>query len=214
MDDTIHVVRETPPLLPIVRSRHQAELLAWLLPDPSREASVSDLSRTLSIPQATVSRDVARAERAGILRSRLVGRTRLVSADPRGAYYQPLTQLLVRSFGLPAVIGRRLRGIEGITHVFVFGSWAARFSGVDTGRPPGDVDLLVLGNLSRDGRHRVYDATADLHAVLGYEVNVTFRATEWIASGTGSFHASVVARPMVEVADDGLDPRLGATPAA
>src|SRR6266511_3264407 len=45
---------QAPPLLPILRSRHQGELLAVLLLHPDREYTLSELSRRLNVPLSTV----------------------------------------------------------------------------------------------------------------------------------------------------------------
>ncbi|MCU1485591.1 MAG: MarR family transcriptional regulator, partial [Actinomycetia bacterium] len=60
----------TPSLLPIFRSRQQAELLADVLGDPSREESISDLATRLGIPLPSVHREIERAEKAGLVTSR------------------------------------------------------------------------------------------------------------------------------------------------
>ena len=44
--------------------------------------------------------------------------------------------------------------LPGIDALYLFGSWAARYSGVE-GQAPGDVDVLVVGHPDRDD---VYDA--------------------------------------------------------
>ena len=58
----------SPELLPIFRSRHQAELLADILDDPDREQSLAELTERLGVPTASVHREIDRAERAGIAR--------------------------------------------------------------------------------------------------------------------------------------------------
>lgn len=41
-----------------------------------------------------------------------------------------------------------LAGLGGIRSAYLFGSWAARYAG-EEGRPPADVDLLVIGEPGR-----------------------------------------------------------------
>lgn len=94
----------TPSLLPILRSAQQASLLADVLGDPSREQSIADLAQRLGIPQPSVHREIERAERAGIVESRRVGRTRLIRANVQSPYFEALQSLLIRSFGVPRVL--------------------------------------------------------------------------------------------------------------
>ena len=57
------------------------QVLALLFRPTSPEVSVSELARRARSPQPTVSRELARLEAFGVVSSRLVGRTRLVSAN-------------------------------------------------------------------------------------------------------------------------------------
>ena len=133
-----------PALLPVFRSEAQARILAALLLDPSREASIADLAGLAGIRPPNALREVNRLIGAGLLKDRRVGRARLVSADVSSPYHQPLVQILAQSFGPVLVIGDELAGVPGIDKALIFGSWAARFLG-QAGPQPGDVDVLVIG---------------------------------------------------------------------
>ena len=185
--------------MPIFRSRQQVEVLADILDDPEREQSLADLTRRLGIPTASVHREVERAEHAGIVTSRRVGKTRLVRADTSSPYFEPLRQLLVRAFGVPGKLREALADVDGIDAAYIFGSWAARWQGEKGSRPVGDIDVLVLGHPDRD---RVYEAAHDIGLLVGREVQVQIRATDWLREGTGSFHDTVLSRPMVQVLPD------------
>ena len=186
----------SPELLPILRSRQQAELLVDILDEPGREQSLAELTERLGIPTASVHREVERAEHAGIIRSRRVGRTRLVSADTSSPYFAPLRQLLVSAFGVPARLRAALGRIDGVEGAYIFGSWAARWHGEEGTRPVGDIDLLVLGHPERK---QLYSAAHAVGLELGREVQVQIRAPGWLHSGTGAFHDTVVSRPLVKV---------------
>lgn len=186
----------TPSLLPIFRSRQQAELLADILGDPSREESIADLSARLGIPQPSVHREIERAEKAGIVESRRVGKTRLIRANDRSPYFEPLRELLVRSFGVPQVLGEALRSVAGIDEAYIFGSWAARWEGEVGTRPVGDVDVLVLGDPDRDVLYVQADSAGRR---IGRDVQVTIRELGWLEHGEDSFHATVTSRPMLRL---------------
>lgn len=198
MGDTVQSVerRASPELLPIFRSRQQAELLADILDDPDREGSLTDLSRRLGIPVASVHREIERAEAAGIVRSHKVGNTRLVSADTTSPHFSALRELLVSAFGVPARLRAELEEVDGVEEAYIFGSWAARWHGERGTRPVGDIDVMVLGEPDRD---RLYAAVGEVAEVVGREIQVQIRPVGWLESGTGSFHDTVAARPMVKV---------------
>lgn len=94
----------SPPLLPIFRSRQQAELLALLLGEPDLEMGMTELASWLHIPYPSAHREVQRAESAGLLLTRRVGRTRLVRANSDGPYFEGLRAVLTRAFGVPVVL--------------------------------------------------------------------------------------------------------------
>lgn len=185
--------------MPLLRSRQQAEILVDLLDDVDREQSLTELGERLGIPPSSVHREVERAERAGILRSRRVGNVRLVSAHRTSPYFEPLRQLLVMAFGPPARLRVALQDVGGIAEAHLFGSWAARWHGEEGTRPVGDLDLLVIGTPDRDP---LYAATYAAGQQLGREVQVQVREEGWIEHGSGSFHDTITNRPLVQVLPD------------
>ena len=139
---------EPPPLLPLLRSRLQADLLTLVLLNPGKEWTLSELASRIQSTVSSAQREVARAERAGVITSRRVGNARLVTAA-RSPLTGPLTELLLRSFGPRQVLAEELAGVAGIEDAYIFGSWAARYAG-QQGRPPADIDVLVIGAPDRD----------------------------------------------------------------
>lgn len=172
------------------------ELLALLLGDPALELSLSDLAARLGTPYPSVHREIERTETAGLVTSRKVGNTRLVRANTASPYFEGLAQVLTRAFGVPAFLAEVLRGIDGISAAFVYGSWAARYAGQEGPRPVEDIDLLVLGEPDRD---RLYAAIERVEPRLGRPVQVTIRDADWLDEGEGSFHDTVTSRPMVPI---------------
>jgi hypothetical protein len=152
--------------MPILRSGHLAELLTLLLLHPDAEYSLSEAATKLGLPLTTVQREVTRLSSAELIRERRVGRSRLVSANPASRYTRPLTELLTLAFGPHLVIGEEF-GSLGATAVAIYGSWAARYEGV-AGPPPHDVDVLVIGQLSR---RELYEAAEQAEERLGLPVN-------------------------------------------
>jgi DNA-binding transcriptional ArsR family regulator len=160
--------------MPIFRSDHQAELLAWLLLHPDEEYTITDLAKRTGTPVPTMHREVQRLLDAGLIRARTVGRSRLLASNPENRATAPLTELLEITFGPPAVIAEEFAAVPGAEQVILFGSWAERYHGVP-GRPPNDVDVLVIGTAKRE---EVYDAADRAQARLGMEVNPVLRAAE------------------------------------
>jgi DNA-binding transcriptional ArsR family regulator len=183
----------TPPLLPILRSQQQAEILALLLGEPDLELSLTEIATRVGVPHSSVYREVQRAEQAGLFTSRKVGNTRLVRANTASPYYAGLAEVLTRAFGVPAVLAEVLRDVSGIAAVYVYGSWAARHEGQTGQRPVGDIDVLVLGEPDRD---QLYAALGAAEKRLARPVQATIRDRAWLESGSGAFHDTVTSRPL------------------
>jgi hypothetical protein len=186
-----------PALLPLLRSRLQADLLTLVLLAPGREWSLTELAGRTGASVSSAQREMARAQDAGVVSSRRVGNTRLVTAAD-SPLTGPLTELLLRSFGPRQVLAEELAGQPGIEEAFLFGSWAARYSG-QPGPPPVDMDVLVIGNPDRDD---LDEAAQRAGSRLAREVNVTIRSPEWWRDGGDGFHAEVSRRPLIPLLTD------------
>lgn len=195
------MVEPAPLLLPIFRSRLQGDVLAALLLDPSVELTLTELARRTGGSLAAVQRETARLETAGLLRSRRVGNSRLVSADPSSAATRPLAELVAQSFGPLQIVGEEFAPVEDVEVLEIFGSWAARHQG-QSGPPPADVDVLVVGAPDRD---EVHEAAARAELRIGVPVNATVVRSDRWRDGTDAFVRQVRQAPRLAV------PRSGGT---
>ncbi len=184
-----------PPLLPVFRSRVQAELLTQLLLNPNVEVSLTRLADVVDASVSAVSREIDRAEAAGLVRSRRVGNTRLVSADRDSPLFEPLAELLLRAFGPRRIIGEEFGGIDGVEELYLFGSWAARYSG-EGGPAPEDIDVLVIGT---PDRNELFDAARRSEHRLGRPVQATVRSRDSWDESEESFIRQVRSHPLVVV---------------
>lgn len=156
---------------------------------------MTELARKLRADVGTVQREVARLERAGILRSERIGKTRLVRANVDSVLYRPLAELVLRAFGPAEVVAQEFVRIRGIQDLFIFGSWAARYEGLE-GPAPVDVDVLVIGSPNRD---EVYEAALRAERRLGREVNATVRSREAWEGKRDGFVRQVRSSPIVHI---------------
>ena len=85
--------------------------------------------------------------------------------------------------------------VDGIDAAYLFGSWAARYVGQE-GRPPADLDVLVIGTPDRDA---LDDAAQRAGERVAREVNVTIRSPAWWRAGNDGFHTEVTRRPLVPI---------------
>lgn len=181
-------------LAPILRSETQARLLAALLLQPDREASIADLARETGSDPGNLHAEVERLVQAGILADRRVGRTRLLRAAD-SELNAPLANLLLLGYGPKQAAEQALRGIDGIEHAYIGGSWAARYAG-QPGHFPHDIDVIVVGTPDRDD---TTDAVVNALSRIGHDAQVIFRsATAWRQAGD-AFTRTAKSGPLVEL---------------
>lgn len=182
-------------LFPVFRSAAQAEILGATLPYPDREQTISDLSHQLTIPLATVSDEVSRLVTAGLLATRKVGRSNLLTPNPHNRLVAPLTEIVLATMGPHRLIRDAFAHIDGVTHLLIYGSWAARYRG-ESGPPPNDLDVLVVGTPNRT---EVYEAAEAVERRTGLPVNpVIASATRWVDDGD-PLMTQIRSSPTVEV---------------
>ncbi len=184
-----------PPLLSLLRSAAQAEVLTLVLLSPETEWSLTELANRTVASLSTVQREADRAELSGVVKSRRVGNVRLLSADVSSPLVPPLAELMLRAFGPPHVVSDEFDKLDLVEGLYIFGSWAARWAG-EKGRPPADIDVLVVGRPDRDA---LDDATERVERRLARPVNVTVRSLAWWRNGTDGFHQDLATRPLIEL---------------
>jgi DNA-binding transcriptional ArsR family regulator len=192
-----------PALLPVFRSKLQADILAALLLNPEREYSLTELAQRFGAPLSTVHGEVKRLTEAGLLRRRNIGRSAMVQANPGNRLVGPLGELLFLSWGPLQVIADEFAKLDGAERVLIFGSWAARYL-QRPGPPPHDLDVLVVGRATRES---VYDAADRAQQRLAMPVNPVIRPAEAWREAADPLIQQIQSGPfvMVLVPDDATD---------
>ena len=189
-----------PVLAPVLRSDTQGRLLAAILAAPDEEHTVTALAARAATSLPTAIREVDRAEAAQLVTSRRLGNTRLVKANPANPLYRPFREIILATYGPPAVVGAEFAQVKGVTQLYLFGSWAARYEG-EPGRAPNDIDVMVVGTPQR---HEVYEAAERAEQRLGLPVQATIRSpAEW-EDLDDPFITEVRSRPIVSLPDGPL----------
>src|SRR5579859_824547 len=186
-----------PPLLPLLRSRAQGDLLALLYLHPEREYSLTEAARLLGVSVKTIHTEASRLVAAGFVSDSRRGNVRLLRAVSGTPVSRPLTELLAATYGPLPVLADMLSGAAGVSAAFIFGSWAARYSG-EPGPVPGDVDVLIIGTADRDDLDDIARAAQER---LGRRVDIRrVSPAAWAAPNPDdTFLKSVLQRPLVEI---------------
>ena len=187
-----------PSLAPILRSDAQGRILARLLLDPEASHSFSDLVTWSETSMPTVTREVRRAEQAGLVTSKKIGPVRNVKARVDHPLYDAVRRIILATYGPPIVVAEEFARITGARATMLFGSWAARYLG-EPGREPNDIDVLVIGDVDRD---EVEEAAERAERRIGKPVTATVRTCSQWGSENETFVQQVKSRPLLFVLGD------------
>lgn len=100
------------------------------------------------------------------------------------------------------MVAEEFAGVPGADQIFIFGSWAARYSG-ETGHTPNDIDVMVIGD-SVD-RGDLYAAGDRAQQRLGIPVNPVMRTHEQWEDPSDRLAAQVRTQPLVDVMIHGME---------
>ena len=191
------------PLLPLLRSRVQGDLLALLYLHPDRDYSLTEAAKIIGASVRAVHTEATRLIAAGFVSDSRRGNVRLLRAVTDSPVSRPLTDLLAVTYGPLPVLTDLLANAEGIMHAFIYGSWAARYLG-EPGPVPGDVDVLVVGTADPDDLDEIARTAQDR---LGRPVDIRrIRPAAWDSpSPADPFLESVRERPLVQLRVPGRD---------
>jgi predicted nucleotidyltransferase len=123
-----------------LRSNLRRKLLTFFYLNRSARAYVRELAAALDVDSTNLSRELARLEQEGLLRSQIEGRQRYYSINPQYPYLKEVFTLLKGTVGLVPTLESYLRHVAGIEHAYLYGSFAK--SEADAAS---DIDLLVVG---------------------------------------------------------------------
>lgn len=163
-------------LLPILRSQTQGDLLALLFLNPDEQYTLTEAARAIAVSVPGLHHEAVRLIDAGLIKEHRQGRNRIIQAQLQSRIASALTDLLALTYGPMPVLEREFKGVKGIEHVYIFGSWAARYKG-NPGPIPNDIDVLVIGTTQLD----LLDAISDRAEItLKRDVNIKrVSAKDW-----------------------------------
>ena len=194
------VSRSAPALVPLFRSEQQLRLLSVLFAEATDELSINVLAERAGVAQATASREVARLAEHGLVVTRALGRNTLAAANWDLPWARELRSILIQTVGVLGRLSDALKSMAGVEEAYVFGSWAARYTG-EAGPPPRDVDVLVIGDARlRDVRRACSAVERDLRV----EVNpVVVGREEWATEDGNAFVEQIRSQPLVTIPLEG-----------
>jgi predicted nucleotidyltransferase len=148
-----------------LRSKLRRELLTHFYMNRKARVYVRQLAGILGVDPTNLSRELARLEREGLLRSDVEGRQRYFSINPDYPYLKPFFAMLQGSIGIQPTLRSALELVTGIQSASIYGSFAK-----DEADASSDIDLLVVGE---PDQARLAEAIRRAEKVLQREINYT-----------------------------------------
>ncbi len=147
----------------IFGSRIRAKILGWLFTHPDESFFVRQVALILEEDPTNVSREMAKLEELGILRSKRTGNLKYFQTNQECSFFEELKGLVLKTSGVAGRIRDSLQRLGGIEFAFIYGSYAKGEEKADS-----DVDLLIIGDVDID---RLDYNLRKLEKMLGREIN-------------------------------------------
>jgi len=124
-----------------IRSTLRRDLLTWFKLNPGRRIWVRGLSQFIGADATNVSRELARLEADGILKSDIEGRQRYYALATDSPKVKPFFELMGDAIGVEATVAAVLGEVRGLESVYVH---VPRTKGPI----PPEIKLLIVGSAS------------------------------------------------------------------
>ena len=111
-----------------LRSNLRRKLLTFFYVNRSARVYVRQLAAALGADSTNVSRELARLEREGLLRSETEGRQLYYSINRAYPYLKPVFALLQGSIGIEPTLKHALKAVAGLQSAWIYGSFAKKRS--------------------------------------------------------------------------------------
>jgi predicted nucleotidyltransferase len=148
-----------------LRSDLRRKLLTFFYVNRSARAYVRQLAVELQVDSTNLSRELARLEREGLLRSEIEGRQLYYSVNRDYSYLKPLFAMLQGSIGIQPAVKNALKAVRGIQSAWIFGSFAKNEADASS-----DIDLLIVG---QPNQTQLASETRKAEKILRREINYT-----------------------------------------
>ena len=123
-----------------LRSELRRKVLTFFYVNRTARIYVRQLAAALGADSTNVSRELARMEREGLLRSEMEGRQLYYSLNREYPFLKPLFALLQGSVGVEPALKEALGKVEGIQAAWLYGSFAKNEADAKS-----DIDVLIVG---------------------------------------------------------------------
>ena len=152
-------------ILSIKKSKLREDLLTLYFTNPEKKYYLRELERILNYSVANIRRELIKLEKAGLFLSENQGNQVYYYLNRAYPIYNELKNIIFKTFGVAKLLYDVLINFQGITHAFIYGSFA---KGEERG--DSDIDLMIIGKVNED---KLIDVLNQLEKKLQREINYT-----------------------------------------
>jgi predicted nucleotidyltransferase len=147
----------------IFGSRVRAKLLGWFFTHEEEMFFVRQIASILSEDPTNLSREMAKFEELGILKSKREGNLKQFFVNRNCSFFEDMRGLVLKTVGVAGRLREALDRLPGIELAFIYGSYAREKETATS-----DVDLMIVGRVDVD---KLDTILRKLEKELGREIN-------------------------------------------
>lgn len=152
-------------LFSIAKSKLREDLLTLYFTNPNKKYYLRELERILNFSVANIRRELIKLENAGLFVSENKGNLVYYYLNQSYPLFDELKSIIFKTSGVPKILYDVLTKFKGISHAFIYGSFAKREERTDS-----DIDLLIIGKVDED---KLIEEINHLEQKLQREINYT-----------------------------------------
>jgi predicted nucleotidyltransferase len=149
----------------LIPSQTRIKLLTLFLMNPGREYYIREIERLTGENYAAIHSELANLESLGLLSKMRKGNQVFFSVNEDFFLYHELQQIVLKTEGVGRVLRGQLGTMQGVSCIFIYGSFAAGRPGLTS-----DIDVFIVGDIDED---TILTAITEAEENLGREINYT-----------------------------------------
>jgi len=149
----------------LIPSQTRIKLLTLFLMNPGRAYYIREIERMTGENYAAIHSELSNLESFGLLSRERKGKQLYFSVKRDFFLYHELQQIVLKTEGVSRILREQLQDLQGISCMFIYGSFAAGTAGADS-----DIDLFIIGTVDED---TIISAVHPVEQTLQREINYT-----------------------------------------
>jgi predicted nucleotidyltransferase len=147
----------------LFRSKTRQKILSRFFAAEGSRFYINEMARLVNTTQGTCRRELNKLVDVGVLTTKKEGNLLYYQVNKQTPLYREFSAIIQKTIGIEAKLKSSLQGFKGISHAFIFGSYAKREF-----KPESDIDVVIIGMIGEDSLIKVFK---DIERAIGREIN-------------------------------------------